>query len=120
MEDAREARETLTDLLEDSGYRVAAAANGAEALKYLESQPAPALILTDLMMPVMTGWELTGRLKQNPALASIPIVALTAVRNVDDFADLVPFQERLIKPVVLEDVLEVVARYCCRSTGESG
>ena len=70
--------ETLCDVLVDSGYRVASAANGAEALAYLRSHEAPSLILLDLMMPVMDGYTFRQEQLADPALAAIPVIVVTA------------------------------------------
>jgi len=67
----------LATLLEDEGYRVLRAFNGVEALRYLE-QERPALLLTDNMMPQMSGLELVGYLHANPHLA-VPVIMMSAV-----------------------------------------
>jgi CheY-like chemotaxis protein len=78
VEDDGPLRETLTEILVEEGYEVASAANGAEALSLLEAADAPSLILLDLMMPVMNGWELRRALRADPRLAEIPVVVLSA------------------------------------------
>src|SRR5919206_1695644 len=77
VEDDFAIRETLRELLEDEGYRVAWAANGKEALARLHER-APRVILLDLMMPVMDGWEFRVAQQRDPALASIPVVVISA------------------------------------------
>jgi tubulin-specific chaperone A len=69
---------SLTHLLEDHGVRVFEAENGKEALKWLEGGGAADIILMDMMMPEMDGYEATRRIRQNQKLKGIPIVALTA------------------------------------------
>ncbi len=64
-------------VLEQAGFRVSCAADGSEALRAV-GQERPDLILMDLRMPVLDGYETTRRLKADPALASIPVVALSA------------------------------------------
>ena len=61
VDDDAEIRESLSDLLSDEGHRVRAAANGKEALELLRQTPAPCMILLDLMMPVMNGWQFVTR-----------------------------------------------------------
>ena len=71
-------RAALGLVFEHRGYPVAFAANGQEALERLRQGPLPSLILLDLMMPVMDGWEFLQRQKQDPALAGIPVVIISA------------------------------------------
>jgi len=78
VEDDSELRSSLAELLETDGYDVIGAANGSEALEYLKKSPAPDLILLDLMMPVKDGWQFRVEQRRDPALASIPVVALSA------------------------------------------
>jgi CheY-like chemotaxis protein len=78
VEDDDMIREALTELLRDEGALVTPASNGREALQELRSGRAPDLILLDLMMPVMDGWEFRVDQRADPALASIPIIAMSA------------------------------------------
>ena len=66
----------ITELLGYEGYQVATSTSGSEALLRATSRP-PALILLDLMMPVMDGWELHAALKSHPELSAVPIVVLS-------------------------------------------
>lgn len=75
--------EPLCDLLEAMGYRVATALDGATALQVVEEQQ-PDLILLDIMMPGMNGYEVCRRLKQNPRSARIPVVFVTALSETED------------------------------------
>jgi signal transduction histidine kinase/CheY-like chemotaxis protein len=104
VEDHRDLREYLTRLL--SGYRVRAAADGVEALKCIEER-VPQLVVSDVMMPHMDGYELCAALKGNPATAHVPIILLTAqaglapkVRGLDVRAD-----DYLTKPFHEEELL---------------
>src|SRR5215212_2491309 len=78
VEDDFTIRETLRELLEDEGYRVTQASNGAEALACLRTNGTPRLILLDLMMPVMDGVEFRRALQKDPRLSDIPMVVLSA------------------------------------------
>jgi CheY-like chemotaxis protein len=78
LEDDDENRSFLRVLFESEGYRVATAANGANALKWLDHHPAPAVIVLDLNMPVMNGWEFCAALDAQTRLARIPVVVLSA------------------------------------------
>ncbi len=76
VDDDGDNRGALLDLLEAEGYLALAAENGAEAISLLEGGLDPDLILTDLMMPVMSGWDFCETLKKTPGWRSIPIVVL--------------------------------------------
>jgi CheY-like chemotaxis protein len=67
----------LSRRLQRRGHEVLIAVDGAEALR-IAGEAQPELVLMDLSLPVMDGWEATGRMKANPRTASIPIIALTA------------------------------------------
>ena len=76
VDDDDDSRVALTSLLEHHGYFAAEAANGAEAVRLLEKGLDPDLILTDLMMPVMSGWDLCETLKRVPGWRTIPLIVL--------------------------------------------
>ena len=74
----------LGGILRDAGYRVKAARSGSIALRYAAMEPHPDLILLDVMMPDMDGYEVLIQLKQNPATSEIPVLFLTALDNAQD------------------------------------
>ena len=76
VEDVEFNRDLIVQLLEDD-YEILTAADGAEGIQLAE-QKRPDLILMDLSLPVIDGWEATRRLKANEALKNIPIIALSA------------------------------------------
>jgi len=76
VEDSDAIRAAFTILLEESGYAVAGAATGAEAVR-IAGERAPALVLLDLGLPDIPGLEVVRRIKAAPATARIPVVALT-------------------------------------------
>ena len=78
VEDDFDMRDALIPILEYEGHRVVGAANGREALERLRTGPKPSLILLDLMMPVMNGAEFRAEQLRDPALASIPVVVVSA------------------------------------------
>jgi CheY-like chemotaxis protein len=82
IEDEAPIRENLQRFLRFEGYAVETAENGAIGLDTLQTT-LPDLILCDVMMPVMTGFELLVEVKKNPALATIPFVFLTASAEKD-------------------------------------
>jgi two-component system, cell cycle response regulator DivK len=77
VEDNELNRDMLTRRLERRGYEILAAADGEQGLD-MARQTMPNLILMDMSLPVMDGWEATRRLKSAPATSAIPVVALTA------------------------------------------
>lgn len=79
VDDDQDNREILVELLDSAGYSAVGAENGSRALSALEEGLDPDLIVTDLQMPVMSGWDLCESLKQHPNLRSIPIVLLCAM-----------------------------------------
>jgi CheY-like chemotaxis protein len=112
VEDEFLIRDALTEFLEEEGYSVAGAANGQEALSYLRRGTLPSLILLDLMMPVMSGMQFLAERQQDPALAAIPVVLLSADRNSQEKVLSTAPVEYLEKPVRLTDLLDTVERYC--------
>ena len=78
IEDERDIRDALAEALSYEGYDVAVAANGREALRALRGGPLPDVILLDLVMPEMSGWEFRQVQIHDPALAGIPVVVVSA------------------------------------------
>jgi len=117
VEDDREIRHTLRDLLREEGYQVEEAANGREALALLKrfrlaGERLPCMILLDLMMPVMDGWQFREAQVQDPELTGIPVVVLSADGNARQKALAMQAGAGLSKPVRLETLLSTVATYC--------
>jgi CheY-like chemotaxis protein len=113
VEDDFDIREVLTEVLKDEGYSVMGAANGREALDLLASaESLPSLILLDLMMPVMSGWQFVAEQRQIPAYAAIPVVVVSADGNLQQKAGTLGASGFLRKPIEIESLLGVVARYC--------
>ncbi|HEY6214254.1 MAG TPA: response regulator [Vicinamibacterales bacterium] len=105
VDDDAGSRNALADLLRDEGYSVAAVAGGEEALAFLRQSPQPQLIVMDLMMPGLDGWDFRHEQKRDPKLAAIPIVAVSAAGKLPD-AD-----AQFRKPLNVEQFLETVRRY---------
>lgn len=106
VEDDDEIRESLETLLADHGYRVRAARNGAEALAQLRTGFRPGLILLDLMMPIMNGWQLLHVLNEDDELAQIPVAVVTA--HPDRIATSSVGPRVLGKPIDVDRLLSVV------------
>ncbi|MGC4001502.1 MAG: response regulator [Anaeromyxobacter sp.] len=83
VEDDPGMRSAIRALLERAGFRVAAAADGAQAWDLLGRGPRPAAVLVDLYTPRMTGHDLVARIRRTPRLAGVPIIAMSAERGTD-------------------------------------
>lgn len=116
VDDDPELRQSLVDLLEDEGHRTRTASSGREALQILGGPELPRLILLDLMMPDLNGWQFCELQRQDPRLASVPVLVVTAARSL---AQTPPGVDVLFKPFSLEEVLEKVARLA-RPADETG
>jgi CheY-like chemotaxis protein len=110
VEDEPDLRADLAFLLEDEGYRVRTAAHGAEALTLLEGGARPAVILLDLMMPVMDGWETRARLRTIPALSTIPVVILSGVANDEEEIDALAVAAYVTKPTSMAQLCAIIDR----------
>jgi CheY-like chemotaxis protein len=110
VDDDKELRDCLADLLEDEGYDVATAANGAEALAYLERHQRPSLILLDLMMPVMNGWQFRDRQLESADLAEIPVIVMTAHASPPEVERAMPGVECVAKPLSVSRFLTCIER----------
>jgi two-component system, cell cycle response regulator DivK len=77
VEDQPDNRQIIRDMLADTGYEIAEAENGEEALAAITKQ-RPDLILMDIQLPIMDGYAATRRIKTDPALKSIPVIAVTS------------------------------------------
>jgi CheY-like chemotaxis protein len=112
VEDDPDIRETLAQILEEEGYRPIIAENGLEALHRLEEGPRPRMILLDLMMPIMDGWQFREEQRKNPEFATIPVIVISADGNVRQNAIKIGADGHIRKPVGIDDLLDVVKRYC--------
>ena len=109
VDDDEDIRETLRVILELEDYQVLVASNGREALEVMRTN-RPQLILLDLMMPVLDGWEFVKELDKIPKLSDTPILVITAYA---DRARPVPRSLlTLEKPVDISVLLEAIKRTC--------
>ncbi|MDQ2997246.1 MAG: response regulator [Chloroflexota bacterium] len=111
VEDEHDIRAVLTEILEDEGYAVASVPNGLEALMFLQEH-RPQLILLDLGMPVMTGWEFREQQRLNPTLADIPVIVMSATPHLSQTAAALHVANCLDKPIELSTLLGMVKQYC--------
>jgi CheY-like chemotaxis protein len=112
VDDDRGIRESLAEVLKDEGYGVIEACDGYEALEHLRSGLSPCVILLDLMMPNMDGWQFHAELRRNDALARIPVVVLSADSDAHKKASSMSATEGLPKPLRVEQLLDAVGRNC--------
>ena len=112
VEDDVDTRDMLGRFPELEGFRVELASNGKQALERLSAGVEPCVILLDLMMPVMDGWQFRREQVQDQALAGIPVIVVSAAGR--DRISEIDASDYLSKPVDLEQLLERVTRYCSR------
>jgi CheY-like chemotaxis protein len=114
VEDDLDLRDAMADVLVDAGFRVAVAGNGVEALTYLRStSERPAVIVLDLMMPVMDGWEFRAEQLGDPALKEIPVIVLSAHGGHNDLGG----ATQITKPVAMAVLIAVIEQHCGRRLG---
>jgi two-component system, chemotaxis family, chemotaxis protein CheY len=108
VDDDQEIREGLRAVLETEGCETAVAAQGEEALAWLGAHAPPGLVLLDLMMPIMDGWQVIDELRQTDRISQVPIVVITAFgRDLGSAAGL----PLLRKPIELADLMTAVEQH---------
>ncbi|MET0591988.1 MAG: response regulator [Polyangiaceae bacterium] len=110
VEDDPELRESMVDILQDEGYRVAAANDGIQALAALAAGPKPNIILLDMMMPKMNGAQFRAEQLKNPQWMSIPVVILTAHVMSDYERESLHADAFITKPFEIPTLLDVIVR----------
>lgn len=105
-------RDMLGQYLDEAGYRVATATNGAELLAHIQRETPPRLILLDLAMPGVDGWQYLHRRELDPQLASIPVVLISGYGDIARQAVASRNIECFSKPLNLKDLLASVRRHC--------
>lgn len=112
VEDDPEIRAALRDLLSDEGCTLVEAANGLQAIELLKEGSRPSLIILDLAMPIVNGWEFRIAQRAIPAIAEIPVVVLSA--RPEKAGDLAWMQvaDFFPKPIDVDRFLGTVRRYC--------
>lgn len=121
VDDYPDAREMYSEYLDFSGFEVIEAANGMEALQRAADE-APDIILMDLSLPVMDGWEATRRLKSDPRTANIPVVALTghALAGISEGARKAGCDAFVTKPCLPEDLVKEIRKVLSAGGAASG
>jgi CheY-like chemotaxis protein len=115
VEDDHDIQEALARILEGEGYEVAVAENGTAALEQLRRGNPTDLILLDLMMPVMDGWQFRAEQRTDPRLSGVPVVVLSAHGGSRPEADPLAPAAFLKKPIDLHLLLDTVRR--CAAPG---
>src|SRR5262245_41085756 len=116
IDDCLATRELMNVILSVEGYTITGAANGLEALRRLEAEPPPDLILLDMTMPVMTGWEFLRRRNAVPRLASIPVIIFSAIGDGVEDLEALGVVGSITKPIhedtLIDRVVEAVRTHC--------
>jgi two-component system, chemotaxis family, chemotaxis protein CheY len=115
VEDEDDLRQMMAQMLAIEGFKAATVSNGREALAYLELGDYPEVILLDLMMPVMDGWEFSRRQQSDPRLKDVPVIVLSAL-DAGRAAD-VRSAAFLKKPLDFDLMLRLVRGYCGHESG---
>jgi CheY-like chemotaxis protein len=108
VEDEGLIRNELADELRDQGFKVAVASNGSDAMAWLERGLGPSVILLDLVMPVMDGWEFRGKQLADPRFASIPVVLVSGTAESSDEVSALRPHRVVRKPYGLDTLLDVL------------
>ena len=109
VEDERTIRRSIAGYLEDAGYTVDQAENGAEALARMQQLP-PDVVVLDLLMPVMGGRALVQACREDDRLVAIPVVLLSAAHDLPQATEELQPRASLAKPIDLDVLLAVVDR----------
>jgi CheY-like chemotaxis protein len=111
VEDDPDLAMVMGDVLAAAGYGIEVARNGQEGLWHLRHHGRPNLVLLDLWMPIMNGWEFRELQLKDPALASIPVVVVSADADLERATSL-DAAVHLRKPIRLVDLVSVVRKVC--------
>ena len=113
VDDDNEIRETMVEILNDEGYEAVGASDGYEALEQLrDPEDRWCLVLLDLMMPNMDGRTFRAEQLQDPAIAPIPVVIVSAMNDVAATAEELKVAAHMTKPIPLRDLIHVVRQFC--------
>jgi CheY-like chemotaxis protein len=111
VEDRADTRDAMRALLEMAGYWVACAANGREALDYLYRAAPPGVILLDLKMPVMDGWQFREEQRRDPDLAGIAVILTSSATDLPQVADSLGAAGYQPKPIDFDRLLEAIQQF---------
>lgn len=111
VDDDQDIRDTVADVLIEEGYEVVKACNGLEGLDHLHglyNNEKPDLVLLDIMMPILDGWEFVQAKNSDITVRSIPVIVLTGLRDKENRCQIPNTLKIMHKPVTLEDLLDTV------------
>lgn len=115
VDDDADVREAIADVVAEGGYQTLSAANGKEAMEQLRTAPIrPCVILLDVMMPIMDGWEFRAQQSTDPELGEIPVVVLTAHAHMEEVVRRMQAVDFLEKPFDLSLLMTTIERCCDR------
>ena len=107
VDDEPDIRDSLAEFFEDEGFVVDRAANGREALTFMQSEELPRVVILDLRMPVMDGNELYDHMQRDPRLSAVPVIVSTSDPSHAPSGVLI-----MRKPIDLRRLLEAVRQFC--------
>jgi CheY-like chemotaxis protein len=111
VDDDSDIRDAICGVLEAEGYTTLSADNGVRALEVLTEGRRPCVVLLDLMMPVMTGWEFMKEVRSKKELDDLPVVVVSAFSDQPAHGA----KRMLKKPLDVQKLLSAVSEYCCCS-----
>ena len=110
VDDDEDMRASLAEALEEAGYGVLQAENGQRALEVMAAE-RPHLVLLDLLMPVLNGWQFCQRKSEDPATAAIPVIAMSAAVSKDPRSPyFIDVHDSIAKPIDLGELLQKIAK----------
>jgi CheY-like chemotaxis protein len=116
VDDDDELRGLLAQSLQARGYSVATAANGREALGRLQTAALPDIVLLDLNMPTMNGWQFCAAKNADEALKALPVIVLSAAASKDPESPYyLEVDEVIAKPIEIQELLSAIERLVGRS-----
>ncbi len=111
VEDDDDVREAMQDLLQERGYEVVTAVNGSDALEQMRARHDLGLVLLDLSMPVMDGWECREHMLKDAELVHLPVILLSGTSSLQAEQDELKAAAILAKPFAPNALLAAVARH---------
>ncbi|MEM9953761.1 MAG: response regulator [Chloroflexota bacterium] len=111
VEDEIPLQDLYSRVLENSGYAVAVADDGQQAIDLLQDHTPPNLMILDIRLPILGGYDVLQYLQAYPNKHLIHVVIVTATRDFEAYCDMLPSIEFLLKPVLPKHLLDVVTRH---------
>jgi len=110
VDDDEEFRQALVEIVQQEGFRVETATSGMDALDKLRWGLRPCVVLLDMQMTVMTGWDFRAEQNRDATLSAVPVIAMTAGYWKD--RDLGDYAARISKPIQVPELRATLAKYC--------